>query len=312
MLSANKMAVVISSLIGIGNYREVVLNATNELFIKEALELLEIFASAKAHGQEMTAQGGWLHDLVASSSDHDVEYRSIFAGLNKKTIHNLYGTSNRQRMIEVSLDNLKSNYVLIETLDIPEHLKRSKTLDLKLSIILDDRDVELNLNETLLAITAIAVKRAATVGSLWSAVGKRAEKPLMKALCILFGVPAKHFTAQDHHSDPEGRVQREVDFYLTGPTGEKHRCEVKLMGKGNPESADVAYARGTDIFIADTLSDKNIAQLEQENVHWVALAKKDGFMRFGKVLRALKIPHRNFEAVPSKADIDEAISKALA
>ena len=33
------------------------------------------------------------------------------------------------------------------------------------------------------------------------------------------------------------------------------------MGKGNPESADVVIARDSNIFIADTLSKQNKAQL---------------------------------------------------
>jgi hypothetical protein len=38
--------------------------------------------------------------------------------------------------------------------------------------------------------------------------------------------------------------------------GKEYLCEVKLTGKGNPESADVIIARDSNIFVADTLFNK--------------------------------------------------------
>jgi hypothetical protein len=43
------------------------------------------------------------------------------------------------------------------------------------------------------------------------------------------------------------------------------------MGRGNPESADVIYARGADIFIADTLSEQNRNQLKLENIEYIEM-----------------------------------------
>ena len=56
---------------------------------------------------------------------------------------------------------------------------------------------------------------------------------------------------------------REVDFYLINDD-KFYRCEVKLMGKGNPESADAIFARESSIFVADKLSDLNFKGLEVE------------------------------------------------
>ena len=75
---------------------------------------------------------------------------------------------------------------------------------------------------------------------------------------------------------PRGRrkagsgVVREVDFDLKNGN-EKFRCEVKLMGKGNPESADAVIARDSKVFVADKLSDLNKEQLDERGVEWVEL-----------------------------------------
>ena len=66
------------------------------------------------------------------------------------------------------------------------------------------------------------------------------------------------------------------------------------MGKGNPESADAIFARKSDIFIADTLSQQNKNQAEELNVFWVALRDTDGYKRFKIVLEKLSIPHKNY------------------
>lgn len=88
---------------------------------------------------------------------------------------------------------------------------------------------------------------------------------------------------------------REVDFYLIGNTDkELHRCEVKLMGKGNPESADAVIARDSKVFIADKLSDLNKKQLTKLRIEWVELRNSDAFKRFTTVLKNLRIPFKDF------------------
>lgn len=86
---------------------------------------------------------------------------------------------------------------------------------------------------------------------------------------------------------------REVDFYLIN--GETYsRCEVKLMGRGNPESADAIFARESNVFVADKLSDLNKQQADLLNVKWVELRDENGYKRFGKVLQELNIPHTEY------------------
>lgn len=48
-------------------------------------------------------------------------------------------------------------------------------------------------------------------------------------------------------------------------------CEVKLMGKGNPESADAVFARKPQIFIADTISEQMKNQIDSQKIHYLEL-----------------------------------------
>ncbi|GHT22585.1 hypothetical protein AGMMS49953_01650 [Endomicrobiia bacterium] len=85
-------------------------------------------------------------------------------------------------------------------------------------------------------------------------------------------MPEEYINSSIFKKDGTLNFDREVDFKLYDSRKEKeYRVEVKLMGKGNPESADVIYARGTDIFIADTLSEQNRNQLKSENINYIEM-----------------------------------------
>ncbi|MGI8655372.1 MAG: CfrBI family restriction endonuclease [Pyrinomonadaceae bacterium] len=88
----------------------------------------------------------------------------------------------------------------------------------------------------------------------------------------------------------ETTFEREIDFYLI-EGGNQYKCEVKLMGKGNPESADAVIARDSRVFVADKLSDMNKRQLNNRKVDWVELRSENGFQKFAIVLDALHIAH---------------------
>ncbi|MDR2058457.1 MAG: hypothetical protein LBP83_09315 [Dysgonamonadaceae bacterium] len=48
------------------------------------------------------------------------------------------------------------------------------------------------------------------------------------------------------------KVDREIDFYLLS-NGKEYLWEVKLMGKGDPESVDAIIVRNSNVFVANTL-----------------------------------------------------------
>ena len=124
---------------------------------------------------------------------------------------------------------------------------------------------------------------------------------MMTTLCALFRVPRKYF---DQSRVPAS--MREVDFYLIDESGSRYRCEVKLMGKGNPESADAVVARDSRVFVADKLSDLNKEQLDSLGILWVELREKYGYKRFEQVLNALSIPCK-----PFKGSVQKALDKIL-
>ncbi len=123
----------------------------------------------------------------------------------------------------------------------------------------------------------------------------------MTTLCALFQVPQKYY---DQGNLPES--QRESDFYLFNDTGEGFPCEVKLMGKGNPESADAVYARGSRVLVANTLSDLNKEQMDANGIFWVELKEIDDYKRFEQVLNALSIRYKSFTG-----DLQVALDKIL-
>ena len=164
--------------------------------------------------------------------------------------------------------------------------------------------MHLNLEESLVVINALAVRRAAIRGGAWSAIGKRVEGPLMETLCRLFKVDSERFA----RSIPRGRSLREVNYYLLPPDGSQVKCEVKLMGMGNPESADAVIARDSKVFVASTMSDTNKTQMDELGVLWTELQTPNGFLRFGDTLRQLGIPYTD---LPVKADYTEEIENAV-
>ena len=213
---------------------------------------------------------------------------AINARLNKKTISNMYGSATRSIVIEASNEHFESLYQSIQTL-----VEIEEDIDLTLTIKLKGVSVDLNVSESLIVINTLAVKRAALRGGLWSTAGKSVEKHLMLALCKLYQVPENNYDATHFVKDKGKKVDREIDFYLLN-RGQKYLCEVKLMGKGNPESADAIIARNTNVFVADTLSTQNKNQCDQLGVHWIALRNQNGYQRFGQTLQALGIPHQPY------------------
>ena len=225
---------------------------------------------------------------------------AIHSGLNKKTISNMYGTATKTIVIEAANEHFESLYNSIQSL-----VEMENEIDLTLTIKMKGVSVDLNVSESLIVINTLAVKRAALRGGLWSTAGKSVEKYLMLTLCKLYQVPENNYDASHFIKDKGKKVDREIDFYLLS-NGNKHLCEVKLMGKGNPESADAIIARDTNVFVADTLSQQNKNQCDQLNVNWVALRDKDGYKRFKSTLGKLGIPNMDYNG-----DLDIDLPKIL-
>ena len=224
---------------------------------------------------------------------------AINSGLNKKTITNMYNSGTREVVIEASYEHYDTLYKAIDD------LTKVEDLNLSLQIKFNKVSVELDINESLIVINTLAVKRAALRGGLWSTAGKQTEGPLMITLCKLYNVPDENYRIKPRAQRiKKGDVNREIDFYLRN-AGTEYKCEVKLMGKGNPESADAVIARDTNVFVADKLSDQNKSQLKQLNVEWVEMRNTIGYKRFKIILEKFGIPHTELGDIDIEKKMDK-------
>ena len=282
---------IIKKLLRGEDYRIEVVTLINTEFLQFAIDFFKKIVDAKLKNKNITVDWYKKEFLNPALPVRDI---AINSGLNKKTIHNMFNSSTKEIVIDASNEHYDALYEAIKNLVDAEH-----DLELTLTIKFKGVSVDLNVGESLIVINTLAVKRAELRGGLWSTAGKRVEKPLMQTLCGLYGVPSKNYALKI-----KGKViekddfEREIDFYLVEGKNQ-HKCEVKLMGRGNPESADAVIARDSKVFVADKLSNTNKKQLNSRRVKWVELRSDGGFRRFETVLDHLKIPH---EKLPKKID----------
>jgi len=280
---------IIRKLIHGQDYRIEVVTLLDAEFLQYAIQFFKKVIDAKLKNQDITTD--WYKRELLDSNLSKTEI-AINSGLNEKTIHNMFNSSTKEVVIDASSAHYDVLYESIKNL-----VDNEKELDLKLTLKLNGVSVELNIGESLIVINTIAVKRAALRGGAWSTAGKRVEKGLMLTLCKLFEVPENNYAVKVKNKvRREEDFEREIDFYLVRGT-KQFKCEVKLMGKGNPESADAVIARDSRVFVADKLSETNKKQLSSRKVEWVELRALNGFERFEKVLTGLEIPHRKSSAI---------------
>ncbi|GHT72878.1 hypothetical protein FACS189456_2540 [Bacteroidia bacterium] len=289
---------IIKRLIKSQDYRIEIVNLINAEFLQFTIDFFKKIAIAKLNSEDITIDWYRKSFMDDNLSPDDI---AINAGLNKKTISNMYGSATKTIVIEASNEHFESLYQSIQVL-----VEMEREIDLTLTIKMKGVSVDLNVSESLIVINTLAVKRAALRGGFWSTAGKSAEKYLMLTLCKLYKVEEKYYDASHFVKDKGKKVDREIDFYLLN-NGKEYLCEVKLMGKGNPESADAIIARDTNVFIADTLSQQNKNQCDQLGINWVALRDVNGFRRFKLALEKLGIPYSDFVG-----DLDKSVDKILA
>jgi hypothetical protein len=265
------------------DYRIEIVTLINAEFLQFAIDFFKRIVDAKLKSKNITVDWYKKEFLNPSMPARDI---AINAGLNKKTIHNMFNSSTKEIVIDASNEHYDTLYVTIKNLVESEH-----DLDLTLTIKFKGVSVDLNVSESLIVINTLAVKRAELRGGLWSTAGKRVEKPLMQTLCKLYDVPDNNYAIKiKDRLVQDSDFEREVDFYLVEGKSQ-YKCEVKLMGRGNPESTDAVIARDSKVFVADKLSETNKRQLDSLGVEWVELRNDKGFQRFEIVLNHLRIPH---------------------
>lgn len=281
---------IIVKLIKGEDYRIEVVTLINAEFLQYVIDFFKKIVNAKLKSKDITVDWYKKEFLDERLSSDEI---AIHSGLNKKTISNMYNSARKEIVIAASNDHYEQLYSTIQKL-----VDGEDELNITLTIKFKGVSVDLNVSESLIVINTLAVKRAALRGGLWSTAGKRVEGPLMVTLCKLFGVGDANYEVELKGRSTvktEKDFEREVDFYLIGPSKQEYKCEVKLMGKGNPESADAVIARDSKVFVADKLSDTNKRQLDSLGVKWVELRHDSGYKRFKTVLENLNIPYDDFD-----------------
>lgn len=267
------------------DYRIEIVNLINAEFLQFAIDFFKRVVTAKLNSESITID--WYKQAFMNDGLSSDEI-AINSGLNRKTISNMYRSATKQIVIEASNEHFDSLYNSIQAL-----VENEQEIDLLLTIKFQGVSVDLNVSESLIVINTLAVKRAALRGGLWSTAGKRAEKIIMLTLCRLYQVDSKYYNAEHFVKNRNLDVDREIDFYLKNDQQE-FRCEVKLMGQGNPESADAIIARNSSLFVADTLSQQNKNQCDELGVCWVACRDNNGYQRFKLALEKFNIPYTDY------------------
>ncbi|PAF44900.1 CfrBI family restriction endonuclease [Helicobacter sp. 11S02629-2] len=278
----------VSKLLNGQDYREEILNEINLNFLDFTLDFFKNILDAKMNDKALNMS--WYKKWFINSDKFKSDEVAIFGGMNKKSITNIYGSATKTIILDVANANINYLENIISSLE-----SNDDNIGISIRISYKQIVVELNLSESLLVINALATKKIALRGGAWSSIGKRVEKPLMLELCSLCGVDRKYINAEIFKKDSILEFDREVDFKLYNNNKTKeYRVEVKLMGRGNPESADAVIARDSHIFIADTLSLQNKNQLKSLGIEFLELKNNANCLSdFKNILLRLDIPFKN-------------------
>lgn len=296
-LNQDITGIIIHKLLNSEDYRTDIVAIINVEFLQFAIDFFKEIVSAKFRNQAIDVDWYKEHFLNPNRPSDDL---IIHAGLNRKTIGNIYQSTSRSIVLDVTENYYESLLEYIHLLS-----DRNSDIEIQLTIKFQGVSVDLNLTESLIIINTLAVKRAQLRGGAWSTLGKQVELPLMLTLAKLSQVPPDYYALKGLTT--EGR---EVDFYFFDSDQKPLLCEVKLMGKGNPESADAVIARDSAIFIADTLSERNKEQLTSRGIYWVELRNHKGYMKLSSILETLNVPHRSIEEF-SRLDLEIVLKEVF-
>lgn len=297
-LSPDGLRHVIRCLIHDGeSHREAIFEEINREFIRHAVEFFTQVAHAKLQGEDLAIADDWYEQQMLQSGRYAKNEIAVHAGIPMKTIENIHEATNANVVLDASLRNHRA---LRRTID--QILAAGDRPSITLTIKLRGVGVDLSLEESLIVINSLAVKREQIRGGMWSSAGKQAEGPLMAALCLLHQVDRRFWRLAEPNEFPH-----QIDFVLMSH-GKQYLCEVKLMGKGNPESAKAAHAHDASLLVADRLSDQAKQSLAKNNIEWVELAQPNGYQRFGPILDHFNIEHAQTADLDA---LDEIIEQAI-
>ena len=149
------------------DYREEVVNSINLVFLDFTIDFFKQIVQAKMNDEGITLD--WYKKYFINSDNFSADEAAIYAGINKKTITNMYGTATKEVVLNVANDNFEYLSGIIGELE-----KDSSTgIAINIKISYKDVTVDLSLSESLLVINALATKKIQLRGGAWSSIGKK-------------------------------------------------------------------------------------------------------------------------------------------
>ena len=143
---------IIRKLIHGQDYRIEIVTLINAEFLQFVIEFFKQVAEAKLNNKNINTDWYKKEMLSLNLSSDEI---AINSGLNKKTITNMYNSGTRDIVIEASYEHYDTLYKAIDD------LTKIEDLNLSLQIKFNKVSVELDINESLIVINTLAVKRAA-------------------------------------------------------------------------------------------------------------------------------------------------------
>ena len=187
-------------------------------FLAETIEFFKEVTTAKLNTNTINME--WYRNRFIDN-ERDKQAIASNAGLSVKAVNNLRGTTRREVVIEEAHNNFDSVLQIVNELCDTE-------IEIDLSITFNGVTVSLTLNESLVVINALAVRRNRIRGGAWSSLGKRVEAPLLETMCRLFQVPDANYERGNRNEI------REIDFCLKNRACEVKKCEIKTYGERQP------------------------------------------------------------------------------
>ncbi|RJS73285.1 CfrBI family restriction endonuclease [Methanophagales archaeon] len=296
--------IIHSILIG-QDYRTYVLATINKRFIDKAQELTSEIFEYKREGDN------WLEKLLDDTykkKGKDNKFKLLwFGGLNEKTVKNMTGgTSKKEVCLDLGKKNIDALKLLLKEFESGENLYLVKII-----IIKDNEQVELDEVESLFFVNIISAMKLTIQGGAWSEVGKKTEKSLLFTIFQLLKVPEDDYVLIFDEMKRKGLVEnREIDAIVFNRDKEPLTIELKLLGIGNPEIGDEALARKVNLFLIDRLTEMMKRESERIGVKVIEFRQEKSLIEIYEFFTTKRVSCSPPDEMTSE-QLEERISQIL-
>ncbi|HDN68059.1 MAG TPA: CfrBI family restriction endonuclease [Methanomicrobia archaeon] len=296
---------IIYSILTGQDYRIYVLATINKRFVDKVQELTAEIFKYKRRG------GDWLENLLEETYRKKGKKNKFkllwFGGLNEKTVKNMTGgTSKKEVCLDLGKKNIEALKLLLRDFESGEELYQ-----IRVRIRKEREEVELDEVESLFFVNIISAMKLTIQGGAWSEVGKKTEKGLLFAIFQLLKVPNDDYVLIFDEMKRKGLVEnREIDAILFNRNKEPLTIELKLLGIGNPEIGDEAFARNVDLFLIDRLTEMMKGESERIGVKVIEFRQEESLEEIYGFFASKGVSCSPPEEMSSK-QLEEKISQIL-